>query len=239
MKVLSTDNLNILPSPEKLQATCRSLAVLDAILCPETENRCFNYNKNYSRYEELFEMKDGEGNYLQVLFHIAGTVINGFACESQMNGWQIKEGRLEKRTCFLFLLTHKPSITKTQQLWPGITKGLPACFHSLFLEGAAANTGTTFCIWKLHNEAHWKKGDFKLPTDTYKDGSEYLMALLDGSADTFINWAKEYYDMEDIDTAVVKDIYNNCPITRDMIFSLNPELENFTQLITDLKKIGY
>ena len=71
----------MLPAPEALRRLCQSLAALDAINSPEPEYRYYTYNPAWDAGEELFEMADGEGDQLLVLFRAEGCCLNGFLHE--------------------------------------------------------------------------------------------------------------------------------------------------------------
>ena len=61
----------------------KTLAALDAINSPDPEFRYYTYNPAWDENEALFEMSDGEGDQMLVLFRPEGFVINGFGlgCE--------------------------------------------------------------------------------------------------------------------------------------------------------------
>lgn len=94
------------------------MAVLDAILCQEWVYRYYSYNSEWSEDEEFFEMRNGEGDQLLILFRAEGTVINGFFTEAEQGD-------------------------KTQ-----LTQGLPEVFHEFMFGEPVNSAGTTFCVWK-------------------------------------------------------------------------------------------
>lgn len=99
------------------------MAVLDAILCQDWVYRYYSYNSDWSEEEEFFEMRNGEGAQLLILFRKEGTVINGFSADAE-------EGDKEK-----------------------LTDQLPAVFHEFIFGEPVNSTGTTFCIWQLNGES--------------------------------------------------------------------------------------
>lgn len=72
-----------------------------------------------------------------------------------------------------------------------------------------------------------------------KDGSTELLELLDGKPKTFQQWAIDYYELENLNLDIIKQIYEHNPITKELIQALNPTLEDFQQLKEDLEEIGY
>jgi len=115
--MITTKNTAGLPGREKLQATCKAMAVLDAILSQEWEYRYYSYNSAWSENEAFFEMRDGQGDQMLVLFREEGCVINGFSAAAAT-------GNKEK-----------------------LTTGLPPVFNEFIFGEPVNSIGTTFCIW--------------------------------------------------------------------------------------------
>jgi hypothetical protein len=120
--MISTKNLQLLPGSKKLQSVCKAMAVLDAILCQDWVYRYHSYNSDWSEEEEFFEMRNGEGDQLLILFRKEGTVINGFFAEAEQGD----------KT----LLTH----------------GLPEAFHEFMFGEPVNSAGTTLCVWKTEGQ---------------------------------------------------------------------------------------
>ena len=115
--MLSTLTHTALPDQEKLQAICKAVAVLDALNSPEYEYRYYSYNQNWAEGEEVFEMQDGEGDQMLILFRAEGCVINGYA-----DGYDEQD--------------------KKQ-----LTRGLPDVFDEFIFGEPVNSIGTTFCLW--------------------------------------------------------------------------------------------
>ena len=60
MNQISTKNLHLLPDPSVLKEICKSLAALEAMICPEWEYRYYSYQKDWSATEEFCEMRNGQ-----------------------------------------------------------------------------------------------------------------------------------------------------------------------------------
>lgn len=115
--MISSNNFQLLPSPQQLQTICKAIAVLDAIICPEWEYRYYSYNCQWDDGEEFFEMRNGEGDQMLILFQSDACVINGYAYEFE-----------------------QPDKT-------ALTSGLPARFESFIFEEPVQSIGSTFCLW--------------------------------------------------------------------------------------------
>ena len=182
----STENLDHLPKPNDLQRICMSISALEAIISPEWEYRYYSYQKDWREGEEFCEMRDGQGDQMLILFTKNGICINGFAHESQMNGW--KQIQIEEKKSFKEKLFGTKNELKTelrQEIFNGVLDSLPEVFNEFIYGEPVKSIGTTFCIWSIEND--WKIGEIKLPNDNYKDGSKDLLQLLDGQAKTYKN----------------------------------------------------
>ena len=244
MNKLSTENLNLLPNPNELQKICKSISALEAIICPEWEYRYYSYQKDWSETEEFCEMRNGQGDQMLIVFSENGICINGFAHESEMNGW--KNIPIEEKKSFaekLFGSKKEVKMGLTQIIPKGVVDNLPKVFNDFIFGEPVKSIGTTFCIWQTETDDNWKIGKVNLPKDDYKDGSSDLLQLLDGNPSTYKNWAEEYYE-EEVDSRALKlelveKIYEGTVITKELVLELNPELDDFEQLKSDLNEIGY
>lgn len=115
--MISTKDYSLLPDRNTVQATSKAISVLDAILSPDWEYRYYSYNNNWADDEEFFEMRDGAGDQMLVLFRPDGCVINGYAHEFE-----------------------QPN--KAQ-----LTTNLPAIFEEFIFGEPVNSVGTTFCLW--------------------------------------------------------------------------------------------
>ena len=243
MKKVSTKNLELLPNGDDFQNLCKSISAIEAIICPEWEYRYFSYNKNWGDKEEVCEMRNGQGDQMLILFNQNGIVINGFAHESQMNGW--KSEIVKKKSSFLSNLFKSKKTEKQliQNIWKGVTKGLPKDFEEFIYGEPVKSIGTTFCIWQRDKSNNWQIGEVDFPIDDYGDGSADLLQLLDNNPKTYKIWAEEYYEEQfenfELDLKAVEAIYNHQKINKDIVGRINPEINNFEKLKSDLEEIGY
>lgn len=206
--MISTKNLQPLPDSTQLKNACKSMAVLDAIFSQDWVYRYYSYNSQWSEGEEFFEMRNGEGDQLLILFRPEGTVINGYFMEAAQG---------EKQR---------------------LTNQLPEVFHEFIFGEPVNSTGTTFCVWKLGAQ-EWTTGIIP-ETD---DHSEELLSPLDGKPETYQTWATDYFDgdysQNGIPLAIVTEIFQQKPLTKEMVLALNDQLEDWTQLEEDLIEISY
>jgi hypothetical protein len=244
VKKLSTENLDLLPNPNELKRICKSISALEAIICPEWEYRYYSYQKDWSETEEFCEMRNGQGDQMLIVFNENGTCINGFAHESEMNGW--KNVPVEEKKSFVDKIfgSRKEAKTElTQTISKGVVDELPKVFNEFIFGEPVKSIGTTFCIWQTESNNEWKIGEVDLPKDEYKDGSSDLLQLLDGNPSTYKNWAEEYYEEEfdsrTLKLELVEKIYDGTVITKELVLDLNPELDDFEKLKSDLNEIGY
>ncbi|SFP99249.1 hypothetical protein [Hymenobacter arizonensis] len=245
MTEISTQHLAALPNIEALQRLCKSLATLDAIICREWENRYYSYSNAWdtSKQEECFQMRNGSGDEFQVLFSLHGSIINGQAHESEMCNWSEKKIHpitfKEKVSNFF---GHE-KIVMEQQIWEGVIDTIPNEFKEFILGEPVKSIGTTFCIWRKVEDKTWHIGAIKFPKSLYNDGSADLLYIFDGKPTTYWEWATEYYEEQfdgyQLELELVKHIYDLKPLTKEVVVQLNPSIDDFEQLKTDLSKIGY
>jgi len=244
MKKISTENLDLLPNPIDLKNVCKSISALEAIICPDWEYRYYSFQKDWSENQEFCEMRNGQGDQMLIIFNGNETCINGFAHESEMNGW--KNVPKEEKKSFIDKLFGTKKETKTeliQEIQKGVVDELPKVFTEFVFGEPVKSIGTTFCIWQTGKDENWQIGNVNLPKDDYKDGSNDLLKLLDGKPLTYKKWAEEYYEenFEDneLKLELVEKVFKKTEITKELAKEINPELEDFEKLESDLNEIGY
>jgi len=120
-----------LPSIPELRRRTQSLAMLDAILCPEWEDRYYSFNSAWGPGEEMASMRNGSGDDWFLLLDHAGAALKGFAHE-------LSDGPL---------LSHN------------IQAHVPADFSSFLNEPAFSMQYATFCYWRKAGDNFWSKVD--------------------------------------------------------------------------------
>lgn len=231
---ISSQNLAALPDIAELRRRCQALAALEAIICPEWEDRYYSYNAFWDEAtgEELASMRNGEGDEWLILFNAAGAIINGFAVDSEMNGWHdvtLENGDIETQ----------------QEICAGVIASVPAVFQSFLETEPIPSTGTTFCIWRLTNDTAWQIGDidFDQYRDPYQDdeappdGSQ-ILSILDGRPETYLEFAQDYYE-RCFTLAAINEVFQQRAVDRELALNLNPELADWDALAAELDEIGY
>lgn len=218
MSMLSTQHLSALPTIADMRQTCKIIAVLDAILSPEWEYRYYSYNAQWDEdhQEEVASMRNGEGDEYMILFDANGAIINGFAHESEMNGWQ-ENGK--------------------QNIWKGVIDDVPQEFQNFIQTEPIPSLGTTFCIWRKHTDNAWQIGKIDFPVDDYRDGSE-MLSILDGKPATYHAFAEEYYELS-LKLEWIEYVYSQNTITKEFVLKLNPDFTDWELLKDDLEEIDF
>jgi hypothetical protein len=137
-----------LPSIGELRRLTQSLAMLDAIICPEWESRYYSFNCNWSAGEAMASMRNGCGDDWFLLFCSAGAALKGFAHE----------------------------LASGAQLAQSIQSMVPKEFSSFLQEPAFSMSNATFCYWCLHSENLWKQVPPMKSDDGSHDLLELLIA---------------------------------------------------------------
>ena len=209
--MISVRNLGALPDIEGLRRLTQSLAMLDAILCPEWSGRYYSFNAHWAPGENMASMRDGQGDAWFLLFCPAGAILKGFAHESPM--------------------------ATPGHPWPGVLSDVPSVFARFLAEPAFSLEDTTFCLWRSREDDRWHTGAIHFPLGADPDGSAELLAILEGLPQTYQQWAEENYEV-DVDLNMVEAVYRHRPLTADMVAALNAEI-TLEDLAEDIAEIGY
>jgi hypothetical protein len=201
-----------MPDPQRLRRLTKSLAVLDAILSPEWEYRYYSYNATWAEGEEMASMRNGSGDHWFILFCSAGVALLG--------------------------LDHESSVFEPGNPNLGLFEGLPEEFHENFLKEPAFDApNSSFCMWRTVTEGSWRVGNIALPDQKDPDGSEWMLSILEGVPQQYVEFARDYYEVEAPQDAVAK-IYSHAPLSAELVRSLNPEV-GLGDLSEDLAEIAY
>jgi hypothetical protein len=208
--------LEVLPDVDSLKRLSQSLAVLDAIMSPDWEDRYYSFNAKWGDGEMLASMRDGSGSEYFILFNVHGAILKGFAPASPMN----------------------PFAKKPPKIWGGVLEDVPDEFKDFLSEPAFSIEETTFCIWRRYSDSSWQTGKIDYPEGAEDaDGSEDLLSIFDGLPSTYREFADYYYETE-IPISSVEDIYRHKPLTDEIIRTLNPDI-SIEDLTEDIEEIGY
>ena len=174
MQKPSTENLNLIPKPIELQNLCKSISAIEAIISPLWEYRYYSYQKDWSETEEFCEMRNGQGDQMLILFRNDGICINGFASESEMNGW--KNVRVKEKKSLIDKLFGSKKETNTeliQRIPNGVVSELPESFvvdNSDFKISISLKTEADYIVYK-------KQFEIKKATITIQDFEEWNMVI--------------------------------------------------------------
>lgn len=211
----STQILANLPSVERLQKLCQSLAMLDAVMSEDWESRYCSFDSKWDTSEMLATMRNGAGDEYFIFFNEYGAIVKGFDHESEMN------------------MCDEP-----EEVWKGVLDEVPNEFNKFLQDAAFPREYTTFCLWNLNLNPKWQIGRIEFPNDDEEsDGSGWMLFLLDGLPETYCDWATDYYQKK-IYLETVKKIYNQDILTKEMVEKLNPK-RAFADLAGDIEEIGY
>lgn len=118
-----------LPSIPVLRAITQSLAMLDAIICPEWEYRYFSFNSGWAPGMEMASMRDGCGDDWFLLFDSVGAALKGFARE----------------------------LASDKSFGANIQAQVPREFSAFLTEPAFSMQDATFCFWRKAEDLGWSK----------------------------------------------------------------------------------
>lgn len=132
---------DLLPSIPLIRRFTQSLAMLDAILCPEWEYRYYSFNSKWGSGEEMASMRNGSGDDWFLLLGSVGAALKGFAHE----------------------LADDPELAQN------IQAQVSPDFASFLGEPAFSMQHATFCYWRKNSDLSWNRVDSTLTDDGSDD----------------------------------------------------------------------
>ena len=214
--MISTRDLSLLPDVDGLRRVLQSIAMLDAVLCPEWELRYYSFNAAWADGEQMGSMRNGSGDEFFAHFGPAGCWLKGFAHESPMS----------------------PRGRKWPGPWPGVLDAVPAALADRLQEPAFGLADVTFCIWRQFGDGGWQVGPVEFPpSQSNPDGSADMLAILDGQPESYRVWAANYYERE-VEWAAVDHVYQHRGLTSEVVARLNTDV-SLDDLAADIREIGY
>ena len=209
----STANPGAMPGRDKFVRLTKSLAMLDAILCPDWQGRYYSFNSRWDNAEAMASMRNGCGDDWKAHITDAGIILFGLAHESD---------------------TYRPG-----EPWPGVLSDIPPLFSASVNEPAFDTGNVSYCLWLIKDSESWQVGNVELPfpDSADPDGSIEFLSILDGDPNTYKSWADYYYET-DVDLSAVEEIYGGSVVTDELIRRLNPEL-SLPEIHDDIEQIGY
>lgn len=182
------------------------------------EYRYYSFDANWSQSEEIFSMRNGSGDEFDIVFSPAGAYIRGFNHESPMSPYA------------------------DDTVWPGVLDSVPEIFRDCVEEPAFMDDDmprVTFCLWREPGDARWHAGRIDFPADhSDPDGSGWMFGLpVDPRPEAFQAFAEDYYERP-VDLDAVRHIYEQKPLTQDVVARLNPDVP-FPGMTEEAKDVGY
>ena len=123
------------------------------------------------------------------------------------------------------------------KVWSGVLGGIPEQLSSFANEPAFSIQNTTFCIWRLVDQTSWQRGEVNFPEVDDADGSSWMMEILDGSPQSYKQWAEGYYERS-VPLEAVEAVYRHEPLTPPTVALLNPSA-SLAALAAELDEIGF
>lgn len=209
--------MNIWPKPfsdpEKLKQQLLGLSALDIILCSEDWLRRYQFFPQWDEGVTMASISNGSGDDMYILFAPEGVIVKGFDHESAMS----------------------PHARDDYEVWPGIYDQVPSALLHRLEDEALTKEEATFCLWREPSDAQWRTGDIGNP-EQLDDGSDFLLGMIYETAEDYIEWAEDYYEIE-LPVDVVKSIFQSHMISEKAILKLNPE-RNAELAVKELEAIG-
>jgi hypothetical protein len=201
-----------LPDIASLRRRSQSLAMLDAIVCPEWEYRYYSFNASWSETESMGSMRNGAGDGWLILFGDFGAAIKGLAHETSIAGDKVFANEVQRQ--------------------------VPQTFASFLAEAAFGMDWLSWCYWRAPEDLNWQKVVHPDPVlSLSEDGSAEYLGLLVEPATSYEGFAKCYYEL-DIPLVAIESIYNHRLLSESLVSSLNPEV-SLAQVREAAAEIGY
>jgi hypothetical protein len=213
--MISTRDLSLLPDVDRFKSLTQSLAMLDAILADNWEYRYYSFDASWNKERAMASMRNGSGDEFYAMFMPFGVILKGFAHESAMSPYRVTPPKV----------------------WHGVLDSVPSEFTEFLSEPAFSPLDTTFCIWQMRDDSTWRCGNVDYPDEKDPDGSEDLLAILDGKPETYQIWAEEYYN-QTINLDAIKQIYEHQPLTEELITFINSKAA-IEDVLKEAVVIGY
>lgn len=202
----------LLPDLVALRQRSQALAMLDAILAPEWDDRYYSFHARWGAGETMGSMRNGSGDDWFILFGAFGAAIKGLDHETAIAGNEVFAREVQVR--------------------------IPRSFSAFLDEPAFALGHLSYCYWRGVQDEVWRKvihPDAALAATD--DGSVRRLTLLCEPATGYAEFAAWYYERE-LPLAAIESVYAHRPLTADLVASLNPDL-TLERLRTDIVEIGY
>ena len=201
----------LLPNISSVRLRAKALAMAEAILSPDWEDRYFSFNARWDDGEEMASMRNGQGDDWFLLLGSFGAAFKGFA--------------------------HETVLARDIAFATAVQSHVPATFSSFLSEPAFGMQRASFCYWRAAHDQAWQKVDLLGRDVDSDDGSDSMLALLIEPASSYAEFVKWYYEV-DVPLNSIDRIFSHSPLTHDLVASLNPDL-SLAEANVFSEEIGY
>ena len=166
---------------KELEKYLKAMTILDVIMVPEEDEwlRLTSFHKYENAYS--YVLNNGSGDNLTIIFAENGVLIKGFDHENELNQFAADEW--------------------DNAFFEHIYAELPKVFAEILDEDDRDNT--TFCMWCMDDSDMWIQNE----VEGNDGGKDFLLGCICKNPEEWIEWAKDYYEVE-IDEEVVQKVYN-------------------------------
>jgi hypothetical protein len=188
--------------PEDVRWGLVASSILDTVLCGNPLTRYHSYQPNLLPGVDVGLLDHGSGDEVVCLFDAQhGCLLKGFDHESPMS----------------------PHARPEFRAWPGVLDKVPPGLLSHLEAPDSRREETTFCIWRGKEDKHWWQGHIDEPDEGERSASLLDHAFLD--AESYLDWAEEYYSRQDIPAAPVEAVFASCQIDEATVLALNSQVD--------------
>lgn len=187
-----------LPAIAHLRATLNVLTALDIVMLPQ-EDAWLRLHHRVGWPDPtvaVYHIDNGGGDHLFLVFTPDGCILKGFDHESPLSAHAREE----------------------YAIWPGIYDDTPPALLAVLDDPMFEREDVTFCLWQSTGEGQWRQGDVE---NSNEDGCDFLLVYLNGTAESYREWAESYYDAK-LPLHALKAVYEGAPITAALIAALCP-----------------
>ena len=185
-------------SPKELYHYLKAMATLEIMITPQ-KKEYLRVVKKYP-FRKAYSIDNGAGDTLDILFEKIGVFIKGFDHENVFNQFGADKWN--------------------ENFFNEIYANVPNCFLDTYKMDNKKEElyYMTFCMWYDNQQECWKQNIVK----ENDGGQDFLLGYVHTNAQEWIEWAKDYYDM-DINDKVVEKVYQGEQMTTKDILLLNPK----------------
>jgi hypothetical protein len=208
-----------LPDSPTIIAWSQSMAMLDAILIREWEDRYFSHDAHWAPGQHMASMRSGTGDEYSFAITPHGTYGRGFDHESDLSPYAFEPPRPHAG-----LLDAIPDVLRDAVMEPAFMLDDVPC--------------VTLTLWRLNGDVGWSYGEAReVASSDGDDGGTWLFEELDGKPETYRTFATEHYEVP-VDLNAVRHIFEHRPLTDAIVQVLDPDLL-VRDLADDIRGIGY